>query len=41
MFLAASCAEKPPRGYWNEKESQKLLDKTLTVRLDPDLAHLS
>ena len=36
----ASKGGKLPVGYWGEEESQKILDKTLTIRLDPDLSHL-
>ncbi len=31
---------KLPEGYWSEEESQEILGKTLTIRLDPDLSHL-
>jgi hypothetical protein len=34
-------AVKLPGRYWGEKQSQKILDKTMTIRLDPDLSHLS
>jgi hypothetical protein len=46
-LVLCSCAAskvasvKLPEGYWSEEESQKILDKTLTIRLDPDLSHLS
>jgi hypothetical protein len=30
-----------PKGYWSLEQSQPLVDKTQTVRLDPDLSHLS
>jgi hypothetical protein len=32
---------KLPEGYLGEEDSQRILDKTLTIRLDPDLSHLS
>jgi len=42
-LLAASIAlaAKLPKGYLGEKESQKILDKAVTVRLDPDLSQLT
>jgi hypothetical protein len=33
-------AIKLPAGYLSEKQSQEILDKTMTIRLDPDLSHL-
>ncbi len=45
--ILASCAPRQSaagggeNGYFSAKEAQKILDKTLTVRLQPDLAHLS
>ena len=48
LALAAavsSCASKAavqlPSGYLGEAESSKILAKTLTIRLAPDLTHLS
>ena len=29
-----------PKGYWSEKKSQEILDKTLTITLAPNLDHL-
>lgn len=36
-----AAAGELPRGYWSREQSQEILDKTMTVRLDPDLSHLS
>ncbi|MBA3243475.1 MAG: NUDIX hydrolase [Acidobacteria bacterium] len=30
-----------PAGYWSREQSKSVVDKTLTVRLSPDLSHLS
>ncbi len=30
-----------PKGYWSREQSKALVDKTQTVRLSPDLSHLS
>lgn len=38
---ASSAAVKLPPGYWSEDESQKILDKTLTIHLAPDLSQLT
>jgi hypothetical protein len=34
-------AQSLPEGYWDLERSQAVLEKTLTLRLDPDLSHLS
>ncbi len=49
LFLAAAVllpvagarGEDVPEGYWSEAQARALLDKTLTVRLAPDLSGLS
>jgi hypothetical protein len=43
MALTASAQDKPevPAGYWTEAQSQAILDKTETIRLDPDLSKLT
>src|SRR5215213_6724158 len=43
MTLTASAQQKPevPAGYWTEAQSQPILDKTETIRLDPDLSKLT
>ncbi|MDH3215955.1 MAG: NUDIX hydrolase [Candidatus Krumholzibacteria bacterium] len=35
-----TAAVKLPKGYWPEKKSQRILDKTVTIRLEPDLSNL-
>jgi hypothetical protein len=34
-------AQSLPEGYWAPEQSRAVLEKTLTLRLDPDLSHLS
>jgi hypothetical protein len=38
---ALAAAAALPRGYLSEKRSKPILDKTVTIRLDPDLSQLS
>lgn len=40
--VGISCASPPrlPDGYLGPKQSKRILEKTLTIRLDPDLGHL-
>ncbi|HEX8617154.1 MAG TPA: NUDIX hydrolase [Thermoanaerobaculia bacterium] len=40
---ATASAQQPevPAGYWTEAQSQEILDKTETIRLDPDLSKLT
>src|SRR2546422_9477596 len=33
--------EKLPPGYWPLEKNQPIIDKTQTIRRDPDLSHLS
>ncbi len=37
----SACARKLPKGYAGEKATQRMLDKTLRLRLSPDLSHLN
>jgi len=39
--ITCSDSTKLPEGYLSQKESDKVLAKTLTIRLDPDLSQLS
>ena len=41
VAMGCDSGTRLPEGYMPEKESQKLVDKTLTVRLAPDLSHLN
>jgi hypothetical protein len=43
VAVTASAQQKPevPAGYWTEAQSQAILDKTRTIRLDPDLSTLT
>ena len=43
LFLVPALvhAVKLPKGYFSETKSKKILDKTMTIRLDPDLSQLS
>ena len=41
LLAAPLAAQELPPGYWSEAESQKILDKTLVVRLAPDLSDLT
>jgi len=41
VMTSSAIAGDLPKGYWSEEESQKILDKTMTIRLDPDLSHLN
>jgi len=41
IMLAACSGERLPEGYMSQRDSQKILDKTLTVRLAPEMAHLT
>jgi hypothetical protein len=43
VTMTASAQDKPgvPAGYWTEAQSQAILDKTETIRLDPDLSKLT
>ena len=41
MTASAQQTEEVPAGYWTEARSQALLDKTATIRLDPDLSKLT
>jgi hypothetical protein len=34
-------AQSLPKGYWELEQSRAILEKTLTLRLDPDLSHLN
>ena len=41
LLAAAANSARLPKGYWSEKQSREVLDKTLTIRLAPDLSHLT
>jgi len=41
MCSGIFAADQLPEGYWTPQQSQPILDKTLMVRLAPDLSHLS
>lgn len=41
VIVGCESGTKLPEGYLSEKESQRLVDKTLTVRLESDLSHLN
>ncbi len=38
---AGTAARVIPEGYWPDEDARRILDKTLTFRLDSDLAALS
>lgn len=41
LLSACATAQSLPDGYWTSEQARPILDKTLSVRLDPDLSHLS
>ncbi len=41
LVASIALAVKLPKGYLGEKDSRKILDKAVTVRLDPDLSQLT
>jgi len=41
LLFAANARAELPDGYWSQEQSQPILDTTLRVTLDPDLAYLT
>ena len=41
LVPAVLLAVKLPKGHMSEKDSNRILDKTVTIRMDPDLSQLT